>query len=126
MRKYYYTKDKNDIITSCWQSDVEQPDVPYIFVFDDVVPHINCDRVINNQLVPDPEKYSQQQAEAIRVNRIIVEIEQLKAQLAATDYKCLKYADGALTEEEYAPIKADRATWRARINELEQELHPID
>lgn len=40
--------------------------------------------------------------------------------LSQTDYKCLKYAEGALSEEEYAQTKADRAAWRAQINSLEQ------
>lgn len=48
-----------------------------------------------------------------------MEIERLKAELSATDYKCLKYVDGALTDEEYAEVKAYRAELRARINELE-------
>lgn len=49
-----------------------------------------------------------------------MEIERLKTELASTDYKCLKYVDGALTEEEYAEVKAYRASLRARINELER------
>ena len=48
-----------------------------------------------------------------------IKIEQLKAELSATDYKCLKYVDGALTDEEYAEVKAYRADLRAKINELE-------
>lgn len=47
------------------------------------------------------------------------EVERLKAELASTDYKCLKYVDGALTEQEYAEVKVYRASLRARINELE-------
>ena len=47
-----------------------------------------------------------------------LEIEQLKAQLAETDYKAIKYAEGWLTAEEYAPIKAERQALRDRINEL--------
>ena len=47
-----------------------------------------------------------------------IEIEQLKEQLASTDYKAIKYAEGWLTEEEYAPIKAERQSLRDRINEL--------
>jgi hypothetical protein len=49
------------------------------------------------------------------------EIKALKKQLAQTDYKALKYADGCYTEEEYAPIKAQRADARTRINALEFE-----
>lgn len=48
-----------------------------------------------------------------------MEIEHLKGELLSTDYKCLKYVDGALTDEEYAEVKAYRAELRARINELE-------
>ena len=44
----------------------------------------------------------------------------LKQQLSDTDYKALKYADGVLSEEEYAPIKAARQAWRAEINEIEK------
>lgn len=49
-----------------------------------------------------------------------MEIAQLKAELAATDYKCLKYVDGALTEAEYAEVRAQRAEIRRKINELEE------
>lgn len=50
------------------------------------------------------------------------EIDELKAKLYATDYKAIKYAEGALTAEEYAPTKAERQSWRDRINELEGAL----
>lgn len=48
-----------------------------------------------------------------------MEVERLKSELASTDYKCLKYVDGAISESEYAEVKAYRAELRARINELE-------
>lgn len=47
------------------------------------------------------------------------EIERLKAELSATDYKCLKYVDGAISESEYAEVRAYRAELRRKINELE-------
>ena len=50
------------------------------------------------------------------------EIVLLKRKLCDTDYKAIKYAEGKYTKEEYAPIDAQREAWRARINELEQEL----
>lgn len=50
---------------------------------------------------------------------IFAEINALKILLRDTDYKALKHADGAMTDEEYAPIRQQRAEWRARINELE-------
>ena len=50
------------------------------------------------------------------------EINQLKAKLDATDYISNKIAEGAATKEEYAEQIAQRAAWRARINELEELL----
>lgn len=48
-------------------------------------------------------------------------IADLKASLSATDYQAIKYAEGWLTAEEYAPVKAQRQLWRDEINELEGE-----
>ena len=50
------------------------------------------------------------------------EIADLKVQLASTDYKAIKFAEGWLTAEEYEPIKAQRQSLRDRINELEKEV----
>ena len=47
------------------------------------------------------------------------EIKFFKQLLNETDYQAIKFAEGHLTEEEYAPIKEQRQTWRNRINELE-------
>ena len=58
-------------------------------------------------------------AQAQREERL-QEIEDLKQQLASSDYKAIKFAEGWLTAEEYAPIKAQRQELRNRINELER------
>lgn len=50
------------------------------------------------------------------------EIVELKRKLLNTDYKAIKYAEGQLTEEEYASTKAERQGWRDRINELEAQI----
>ena len=50
-----------------------------------------------------------------------IEIDELKTKLRDTDYQATKYAEGWFTEEEYAPIKAQRQAWRDRINELEKQ-----
>lgn len=42
--------------------------------------------------------------------------------LANTDYKALKHADGAITDDDYATTKAERQAWRDRINELQKQL----
>lgn len=54
-----------------------------------------------------------------------IKILNLKKQLQETDYKAIKYAEGWLTEEEYAEIKAKRQRIRDEINILEQELNEV-
>lgn len=60
---------------------------------------------------PTEEELAQQQREA--------EIWSLKEQLRESDYKAIKFAEGWISAEDYAPIKAQRQEWRERINELE-------
>lgn len=43
----------------------------------------------------------------------------LKRKLASTDYIAIKFAEGWITAEDYAPTKAQRQAWRDRINEIE-------
>ena len=50
------------------------------------------------------------------------EIAVRKQMLAGTDYQALKFAEGAISNEDYAEVKAQREAWRAEINELEAEL----
>ena len=50
------------------------------------------------------------------------EIEDLKQELSDSDYKAIKYAEGWYTDEEYAPIKAQRQEIRNTINQLESEV----
>ena len=49
-------------------------------------------------------------------------IYQLKQKLALTDYKAIKYAEGFISKEDYAPIKSERQLWRDEINQLEKSL----
>lgn len=58
------------------------------------------------------------QADINRENAI-QEIATLKKALSDTDYKAIKYAEGQISEEEYASVKAERQGYRDRINELE-------
>ena len=50
------------------------------------------------------------------------QIQGLKEQLSASDYKAIKFAEGWITEEEYAPIRAARQALRDEINRLEETL----
>lgn len=49
-------------------------------------------------------------------------IAELKQHLADTDYKAIKYAEGLISAEDYAEMKAQRQAWRDEINKLEHEL----
>lgn len=51
-----------------------------------------------------------------------LEIESLKQRLADTDYLAIKYAEGWISEAEYAPTKTLRQNWRDEINRLESTL----
>lgn len=51
-----------------------------------------------------------------------IQIETLKQNLLDTDYKAIKYAEGLISEEDYAPTKKQRQEWRNEINLLELEL----
>ena len=49
------------------------------------------------------------------------QIAMLKQNLDDTDYKAIKYAEGLISEQDYADIKAQRQLWRDEINRLESE-----
>ena len=51
-----------------------------------------------------------------------LEITQLKKALSDTDYKAIKYAEGQISESDYASVRAERQSYRDRINELEALL----
>ena len=51
-----------------------------------------------------------------------LEIQQLKKLLSDSDYKAIKYAEGQISEDEYASVRAERQSYRDRINELEALL----
>ena len=50
------------------------------------------------------------------------QIVMLKQNLADTDYKAIKYAEGLISDEEYGEIKVLRQQWRNEINRLESEV----
>ena len=55
-----------------------------------------------------------------------MEISQKKGELYKSDYKAIKYAEGWISEEEYAPVKAERQAIRDEINALEAKLAEIN
>ena len=46
----------------------------------------------------------------------------LKNQLAETDYKAIKFAEGWISAEEYETVKAERQAIRDKINELKIDI----
>ena len=46
--------------------------------------------------------------------------------LLSTDYKAIKYAEGLITSDEYAPIKMQRMQYREEINKLEEQLKAFE
>lgn len=60
-----------------------------------------------------------QQEKYIDYHRQIIDC---KHKLYLTDYKAIKFAEGEITEEDYAPIREERRAWRNQINELEQKI----
>lgn len=57
---------------------------------------------------------------------ILGQINAMKQMLANTDYVAIKFAEGEINEEDYAPVQADRRRWRAVINELEGALEEVE
>lgn len=51
------------------------------------------------------------------------EIAMYQVMLSQTDYKAIKHADGALSDDDYAETKSKRQSWRDKINELEAQMN---
>ena len=63
----------------------------------------------------------QAELEAMLEPTVRQRIDELKTLLAESDYKTLKYVEGALSQQEYLESCTQRAAWRDEINMLEQE-----
>ena len=74
-------------------------------------------RIVNDEMVL--ERYEETPESEIKEIRVW----ELKRFLADSDYKAIKYAEGQITEEEFAPIRTQRQAWRDEINELEKQLN---
>lgn len=109
MEEHYYYKDGNALLDSKHQLDETE---------------------IGNYVEITKEEYDtfrSQQNSIGNHNQTEIDIKrnriaELKDLLASSDYKLLKYQDGDMTEEEYAPIRQQRHAWRVEINQLEAEI----
>lgn len=75
----------------------------------------------NGEVITRDMTAEEELAELEKANTPGAQIEALKQQLSATDYKAIKYAEGLISAEEYADTKAQRQAWRDEINRLEEE-----
>lgn len=129
--KYIYSKSNNKFETSQFMAITEKDieialDNGYIEVTDDdyekLVKHELCWQ--DGELVPYTKTAKEiadekKQSKTAEINKRIAE---LKSYLAKTDYKAIKYAEGAITETEYADTRTQRQEWREEINLREDEL----
>ena len=68
----------------------------------------------NDDLTFSEMKYNTRKSQEMAEQRIA----ELKKKLFDTDYRAIKFAEGELTEEEYAPYREERRAWREEINSL--------
>lgn len=69
----------------------------------------------NDDLTFNTDKYWERLKKGENSNRIT----ELKKLLRDTDYQAIKFAEGQISEEDYAPIKKQRQEWRNEINRLQ-------
>ena len=77
---------------------------------------------VNGKLYPHTRNMTPEEEAQVNNPTAEEQIETLKQQLANSDYKAIKYAEGWLSEEEYEPIKAERQRIRDEINRLQAEV----
>lgn len=70
---------------------------------------------------PEPEPYVPTEKDLLNQD-----LWKYKNELQATDYKCLKFVDGALTEEEYAEVRVQRQALRNKINEIQAKIDALE
>ena len=78
-------------------------------------------RVYDNGIYRD---MTEEEEAILRMNSDVsveTQINELKEKLRETDYQAIKYAEGLISEEDYATTKKQRQEWRDKINELESE-----
>jgi len=85
---------------------------PEVDIADPSIIKLGLDTFEGGHIVSHAKPQSQ-----INYERIV----ELKKLLNDSDYVCLKHADGELTDEEYATVKAQRHAWREEIRQLEEE-----
>ena len=76
----------------------------------------------NGKLIEMTEEEKTQAESELAIADKKKRINELKSLLQATDYQAIKYAEGEMPNEEYAPVKELRKGWRKEINDIEALL----
>ena len=100
------------------ENESQYIDIPYE-IYDNIkyLHEGYCWRLVNGELVE--ELYNLAEKRLFEIEQRLL---QLKNALWETDFKAIKYFEGYYTEQEYAPIKAEREEWRNEIRALEKEM----
>lgn len=101
----------------------EAPEMAYLFGwYENRISKDDVQRSDINGFLYLKDKCPMKTADDISRDEAKARIFELKNFLAATDYKAIKYAEGALTPEEYEPDRQARADARTEINNLEDVI----
>lgn len=85
-------------------------------IFDSVLSSLaQRDESLPDTHIENPDKV----ADLATLNKAKATIAWAKDKLSKTDYKAMKYAEGALSEEEWLPIKEQRVEYRRIVNDNE-------
>ena len=83
---------------------------------------------VNGSFYPHTRKMTPEEEQAYVASRtpsVEEQIKVLKQILSDSDYKAIKYAEGWISEEDYAPIKNERQAIRDKINLLQNEIQAL-
>lgn len=89
---------------------------------DEVPANLHELTIIDGHLVPAPSGLLAERARLQAEAEMWAEKERLLRELKNTDYKAIKFAEGEMSSEDYAPTRLARAAARERINEIEESL----
>lgn len=113
-RKVLVQDKKGNVASAPMFSKEQLAEPPYNYSFVNV-PYEDCVGAdFNKDLTFSEMKYNARKTQETADKRIA----ELKQKLFDTDYRAIKFAEGELTEEEYAPYREERRAWREEINSL--------
>lgn len=122
MRKINYVLNSDNTIKE-WTEIPFDETKPFIEIDDTEVIHLNIDKISSKgKLIKNNTKYNKIRNIQKQINNLECSINNYKMLLNNSDYKCLKYMEGVMSEDEYAPVREERQQWRNSINELEEQL----